>query len=296
MTIKPVAELFFAARAGGYALGYFESWNLESLQGAVDAAEQTRSPIIIGFSGEFLTRPGRLTEERIEWYGALGRVAAESACVPCGFVFNECPNEHIIYRTLKAGFNLVMLADPDAPYEQYLQRVSKLVQYAHQHGIGVEAEIGELPNGSSGTVDRSHSYLTDPCLAARFVDATQVDLLSVSVGNVHVLVNGQQALDLDHLSAISKLVHTPLGLHGGSGIKDDSLKAAIQLGVVKVNYGTYIKQRYLAAIRKALNSSEVNPHQLLGMGGAEDLLVAGRLAVRDAILERLDLLGCCGRA
>jgi fructose/tagatose bisphosphate aldolase len=74
------------------------------------------------------------------------------------------------------------------------------------------------------------------------------------------------------------------------------LREAIGLGVAKVNYGTYLKQRYLRAVRAALASDEVNPHELLGIGGAADVMVAGRLAVRDAVLERIEDLGCCGRA
>jgi len=93
MPLEPIGKLMAAARAGRYALGYFESWNLESLQGVIDAAESTRSPIIIGFNGDFLSRPGRRAAERLSWYGALGRAAAESAKVPVGFIFNECPND-----------------------------------------------------------------------------------------------------------------------------------------------------------------------------------------------------------
>ncbi len=67
-------------------------------------------------------------------------------------------------------------------------------------------------------------------------------------------------------------------------------------GVAKVNFGTYLKHRYLKAMRQALGSDSLDPHRLLGMGGPEDVLVAGRLAVRDAVLERIELLGCCGKA
>jgi ketose-bisphosphate aldolase len=296
MPLKPVPELFASAHAGKYALGYFESWNLESLQGVIDAAEQTRSPMIIGFNGEFLTHSGRLSSERIQWYGALGKAAAESASVPCGFLFNECPEDQAVRQAVKTGFNLVMLADPEASYEVCLRRVANLVAYAHGQNVAVEAEIGELPNGSSGAVNNDHSSLTNPQLAASFVAATHVDILSVSVGNIHILLDGQHELDLDRLAEIRSQVDIPLGLHGGTGIQADSLRRAISLGVTKVAYGTYIKQRYLSAVRKALNSSESNPHKLLGMGGAEDVLVAGRHAVRDAVLERIDLLGCCGRA
>ena len=85
-------------------------------------------------------------------------------------------------------------------------------------------------------------------------------------------------------------------LHGGSGIEDESLKQAIRLGVKKINFGTYMKQIYLRALRRALASSELNPHALLGGGGETDILVLGRKTVRDAVLERIELLGCCGKA
>ena len=93
MPLVPIPQLLQAARAGGYALGYFESWNLESLQGVVDAAEQTRSPIIAGFNGDFLCRTTRRAPERLSWYAEMGRAAAASASVPCGLIFNECPND-----------------------------------------------------------------------------------------------------------------------------------------------------------------------------------------------------------
>ncbi len=295
MPLRPIPELFAAALAGGYALGYFECWNLESLQGVIDAAEQTHSPIIIGFSGDFLTRTERLSTERIKWYGALGRAAAESACVPCGFLFNECPYDHAVRQAITVGFNLVMLADHEAPYEDYTRRVANLVEFAHSQDVAVEAEIGELPNGSTGEVNTDHSSLTDPKLVASFVASTHVDILSVSVGNIHIMLDGQHELDLDRLAEIRNQVDIPLGLHGGSGILADSLRQAISLGVTKVAYGTYVKQQYLTAVRKALGSTEINPHKLLGMGGSEDVLVAGRHAVRDAVLERVGLLGCCGR-
>ncbi len=296
MTLTPLPELLTNALIGGYALGYFESWNLESLQGVIDAAEETHSPVIIGFNGEFLTRETRTQPECLTWYGALGRAAAVSARVPCGFIFNECPEVDAVRQAVQSGFNLVMLANPGRSFEVYQNQVTDLTRFAHLRGVAVEAELGELPVGASGQVESVNSQLTDPLQAARFVAETNIDLLSVSVGNIHILVNGQQELDLDLLARINHQVPVPLGLHGGSGIPLVSLQAAIRLGVAKVAFGTYLKQHYLAALRKALGSPELNPHKLLGMGGIEDVLVAGRLAVREAILERIDRLGCVGRA
>jgi ketose-bisphosphate aldolase len=295
MPLKPVFDLVHDAREKKYALGYFESWNLESLQGVLDAAEQTRSPIIIGFNGDFLSHAGRRLPERLRCYAELGKAAASGASVPCGLIFNECPRDDWVRDAMLAGFNLVMPADHEASYEDYVRRVTALTEHAHQRGLAVEAEIGLLPSGASGEV-KGDGRMTDPEVAERFVRATRVDLLAVSVGNVHVMLQGERELDLERLARIHEHVAIPLVLHGGSGISGDALREAIGLGVVKVNYGTYLKQRYLKAVCFTLEKGNANPHELLGLGGGWDIMVAGRIAVRDAILERIELLGCCGRA
>lgn len=294
MPLTPISELLQHARKHRYALGYFESWNFESLQGVLDAAEATRSPVIIGFNGEFLSHPDRKLSERLQCYAGLGKAAAASADVPCGLIFNECPDDKWVRDAVLAGFNLVMPADPTASYEDYSCRVAGLTEFAHRYGVAVEAEVGHLPSGTNARSEGSS--LTDPELAARFVENTDVDLLAVSVGNVHVMIKGEQDLDLERLSQISLQVAKPLVLHGGTGIRATSLREAIALGVTKVNYGTYLKQRYLKALRTSLAANFENPHELLGIGGDPDVMIAGRIAVRDAVLERIGLLGCCGRA
>src|ERR1035437_5956501 len=113
MSLRPAIELITRAKAGGYAVGYFESWNLESLQGVIDAAEETRSPMLIGFNGEFMSREGRRAKGCLRWYAARGLAAAESACVPCGLVFNECSNDGWIREAIDAGFSQVMPDDPN---------------------------------------------------------------------------------------------------------------------------------------------------------------------------------------
>ncbi|NQT92526.1 MAG: class II fructose-bisphosphate aldolase [Lentisphaerae bacterium] len=295
MPLKPVTDMMRDALDGGYAVGYFESWNLESLQGVIDAAEETRSPMIIGFNGDFLSRQERLAQERISWYAALGRAAAESATVPCALIFNECPRDEWVCNAVDAGFTLVMPDPEGVAQPEAVRRIRGIVEYAHARGVAVEAETGHLPWGASGEVDETERVSTDPEAAARFVEDTGVDLLAVSVGNVHVLLDGERGLDLDRLAAIREKVAIPLDLHGGTGIQADDLREAISLGVAKVCYGTYLKQFYLAAVRSAVDTEETNPHRLLGYGEKEDVMTAGRLAVRDGVLERIDLLGCCGK-
>lgn len=295
MPLESVGHLMQRCREGRYALGYFESWNLESLQGVLDAAEQTRSPMVIGFSGDFLSDTERLASERLGLYGALGKAAAESSQVPCALIFNECRRDCWVLAAADAGFNLVMPADAEAPYDDYVRRVARIVQHCHRRQVGVEGEVGELPSGVGGPSEGS-GELTDPELAERFVRQTGVDLLSVSVGNIHIHGGVRQDLEVDRLAAIHQRVSIPLVLHGGTGISTGSLQEAIRLGVMKVNYGTYLKQKYLAAVRAAVGQESPNPHELLGMGGPRDVMVAGRQAVRDAVLERIEALGCCGKA
>ena len=169
------------------------------------------------------------------------------------------------------------------------------MQSGHPRGVAVEAELGVLPNGSREHAGATSS-LTDPDQAAAFVRETGIDVLAVSAGNVHVMLDGQRDLNLPHLAAIRQKVDVPLALHGGSGIAADSLAEAIAMGVAKVNFGTYLKQRYLAASARALATADANPHHILGDGGDADILLVGRRAVRDAVLERIGSLGCCGKA
>jgi fructose/tagatose bisphosphate aldolase len=290
MSLAPIGSLMRGARNGGYAIGYFESWSLESLQGVIDAATETRSPVIIGFNGEFLSQRTGARVEDVATYAAMGVAAAEQASVPCGFIFNECSDDSWVERAITAGFNLVMPADPEAKLDDYTRRVKSIATKAHSHGVAVEAEIDELPQG------HEMGALSDPEVAARFVAATGVDLLAVSVGNEHIKLEGRAPLNLDLLGAISQRVDIPLVLHGGSGIEEESLRSAIKRGVRKVNYGTYIKQKFLPVVRDALSTGERNPHVLIGDGGEKDVMVIGRKVVRDAVLERIEVLGCCGKA
>src|ERR1700748_2879025 len=93
MPLESIGKLMNEAVRNNYAVGYFESWNLDSLQGVIDAAEQTRSPMIIGFNGEFLSQRAGATPEELALYGTVGKAVAAKASVPCGFIFNECSKE-----------------------------------------------------------------------------------------------------------------------------------------------------------------------------------------------------------
>jgi len=295
MSLMHPSQLFGVARERRFAIGFFESWDIASTQGVIDAAEEAGAPIIIGFNGEFMSGDNRVAEERIEWYGALGRAAAETSRVPVGFIFNECPKDDWVRAAVDSGFNIVMPADAMAAPADYRRRVKRLAEYAHSKNVAIEAGLEELPSGASGRVE-GEGRSTDVQEAVEFVAATGVDLLGVSVGNVHIQLTGERSLDLQRLRTLAEAVTAGLVLHGGTGIPLGDLRAAVSFGVVKVNFGTYLKQAWLKVMREALSLPEENPHRLLGMGGPEDALMRGRRAVKDAVLARLDSLGCVGMA
>ncbi len=111
MPLTPFRELMKHADAGEYAIGYFESWNLESLLAVADAAEQTRSPVILGFSGINLPDEDRVVRERLSHYAALGREVGAGLTVPTCLLFNECPNMAWVREAIELDFGLVMFAD-----------------------------------------------------------------------------------------------------------------------------------------------------------------------------------------
>jgi fructose-bisphosphate aldolase class II len=271
MALTSMTALLYAARDGGYAVGYFEAWDPYSLEAVLRAAELERAPVILGF-GCLLVDQGWLDRGGIEQLGAVGRTVAERAEVPVALLLNESRTLDHALRGLEAGFNGVMLCTDDP------ETTAELVERAHAQGATVEAELGHLPDGdSSGRVDASSADLTDPATAEEFVASTGVDCLAVSIGNVHTLETKTANPDLERLEAIRDRVDVPLVIHGGTGFPADAVPAAIERGVAKFNVGTALKRAYLDAVRTAIDAAtpQMSPHDVLGSHTSSDILEAG---------------------
>jgi ketose-bisphosphate aldolase len=286
-------EMLEDARKRGYAACYCESWNLESLQGTVEAAEEEKSPIIVGFNGGFLLKSGRRTEEQLGYYAAF-RAALSHAAVPVTFLLNESDSFDQLAQAIDFGFDAVMPENEGLAPAAYLDLVRKVVAKAHAKGVTVEAQVGHLADASGGT----EAEPTDPKEAQAFVKATGVDALGVAVGNVHILTSGKRSLDLSALKKIQAAVEIPLVLHGGTGIPLELAPQCIELGVAKVNFGTGLKQAYLSAVRENLGfyKEPMSPHPFLGMGGEHDILNAGRAAVKAEVAKLLRAFRSSGKA
>src|SRR5579871_2357016 len=165
MSRASFADLMTAAERGRYAVGYFESWNLESLLAVADAAEAARSPVILGFSGIYLTHPGRVVRDRLAPYAAMAAGVADGLGVPACLLFNESPDRAAVAAAIDTGFDLVMFSDDAVSVDERVAIVRELAAEAHRRGSAVEAELASLP-GVAGDLAPGDAALgvasTDP--------------------------------------------------------------------------------------------------------------------------------------
>jgi len=298
MPLVSFRALMEDAERGAYAVGYFESWNLESLQGVVDAAEEEKSPVILGFNGIDLPDPRRLAAERLELYAALGRAACEHTTAPAVLLFNESPYPAWVERAIELGFNMVMFSDEHVSPDELRTQVRSTVVTAAGRAA-VEAEMEAVPGLAGGLDEVPASIdLTDPDRAAAFVADTGIDSLAVSLGQVHLHGRKKVGLDLDRLRRIRAGVDIPLVLHGATSIDDTALREAIRHGIRKINVGSALRAAFYRALmdRFAVTGSDFNPYDVMGSGRLDDVLMAGRLAVRDVVRQKMRLFGSAGRA
>ncbi|MGQ9625341.1 MAG: class II fructose-bisphosphate aldolase [Anaerolineae bacterium] len=285
MPLTSLKEILQDALKGGYAVGYFEPWDQYSMEAVIQAAEKMNSPVIIGCGGMMMDKEW-FDRWGMEGMAALGRVLARRSKVPTALILNEVEAFEQIVRGLVWGFNAVMLDSSHLPYEENVRLTQKVVEVAHAVGADVEAELGHLPVGSG---EGSESSLTDPEQAADFVARTGVDALAVSIGNVHILLEGKsEELDFNRLAQIRQKVGVPLVIHGGTGFPDEAVRRAISLGVAKFNVGTVLKQAFLRGMAEALDETpeDASPQEVIGSRKESDIMAHARKRMRQEV-ERL---------
>jgi ketose-bisphosphate aldolase len=299
MPIVAFSELMDRARRGGYAVGYFESWNVESLLAVADAAEALRSPVILGFSGIFLPHPRRVAPDPLSAYAALGSEVCRGMSVPGCLLFNESPRFDWVQEAIRLGFGLVMFTDESLLPSEQAARVKSLAQIAHASAAAVEAELGALPGvGGELTAAPAENPPTDPRQAREFVEATGADALAVNVGQAHLHGRAELALDLSRVSELAAAVPVPLVLHGASSVSRRDLAEAIRRGVRKINVASVLKRSFFEAVRGACAAvgPGYNPYDVVGSGLKEDVLASGRLAMRKSVEDLMRVFGSAGKA
>lgn len=251
------AAMLRAAVDGGYAVPAFNVYNYESIAAGLRVSIAHKAPVILALGERYFgnMRPATaraIVDVLMDQYQAEGAVLP-----PVALHLDHCAKPELCSEAIRAGFSSVMIDGSASAFRENVRVTRQVVEEAHAHGVGVEAELGGLAAGEA-----SHEFasgtetLTDPEQAGEFVAETGVDALAVSVGTVHGLYKGEPHIDLPRLAAIRERVGIPLVLHGGSGTPTDLLRESIARGVAKVNVNTEVA---LAAVQRIRREIEARP-------------------------------------
>lgn len=231
MSLVTMQELLDAADRQGRAVGAFSVGNMEMVMGAVRAAEELRTPIILQIAEV------RLPNSPLHLMGPMMLAAAKNASVDIAVHLDHGLRPETVHKALELGFTSVMFDGSQLPLTENIDIVKNVVNLAGDYGATVEAELGVV-GGNEGEGNAHQILCTDPDDAVRFCDETGVDALAVAIGNAHGNYPRLPELRFDVLEAIHKAVSVPLVLHGGTGITPEMFRKCIALGVRKINIAT----------------------------------------------------------
>jgi tagatose 1,6-diphosphate aldolase GatY/KbaY len=280
--IASTRELLETARRNAYAIGAFNVYNLEGVKAVIVAAETNHSPAMLQLHPSALKYgQSMLVSMCLE--------AARSATVPISVHLDHSTSEGDIENVLNAGVKSIMADGSPMEYAENLAFTRKMTELSHQHNAIVEAEIGRISGTEDGlTIAEKEAKMTDPDQAVEFVNATKVDVLAVTIGNVHGEYKSPPKLDFDRLAKIRSLIDIPLVLHGASGLPDWMIERSIQLGVCKFNVNTEVRQAYMESLKDELCSK--GPQDLL------DITSSSIDAMKEVITGKLQLFGSANKA
>lgn len=294
--ITPLPELLEEAEKGGYAVGYFESWDVYSLEAVVDAAVTEASPVIIGIGG-LSANHDWLRSRGIELYGGVAHALARRAPIPVTVLFNEADSFEEAAGALGAGYDAVMMHTQGWPWDKLIADTAALTATAHAVGVAVEGEVGALAEMRDGALDTADANFTSVDEATEFVAMTSVDCLAVAVGNVHFVTDDfEPRVDIDRIRDIRDAVDVPLVLHGGSGTPDDQTREAITAGIAKINVGTRLKRVFGDALTDAISAPVDDPNLRYGSRLKGDANLAAATAFRDEVRRLMNVFGSSGKA
>ena len=228
VTMKKLLEQASKERRG---VGAFSVGNMEMVKGAVQAAEEMNTPIILQIAEV------RLPHSPLALMGSMMVRAAKEAKVDVAVHLDHGLTVETVKKALELGFTSVMFDSSNYSFEENIERTKEVAELAKGYGATVEAELGLVGGSEDGSEDHG-IRCTDPEDAKVFCERTGIDALAVAIGNAHGNYPVAPTLAFDVLEEIEKRTEVPLVLHGGSGITDDDFRRAISLGIVKVNIAT----------------------------------------------------------
>ena len=281
-------EMLKKAKAGHYAVGQFNINDLEWTKAVLTAAEELRSPVILGVSegaGKYMA--GYRTVVGM----VNGMIKEMDISVPVALHLDHGSYEGCL-KCIDAGFSSVMFDGSHYPIEENIEKTTELVKLCHGKGLSIEAEVGSIGGEEDGVVGMGECADPQECKAIADLGVT---MLAAGIGNIHGKYPENWAgLQFDVLDDIQKLTgEMPLVLHGGTGIPEDMIKKAISLGVSKINVNTECQISFAEATRKYIEAGK----DLEGKGfDPRKLLAPGAEAIKATVKEKMEIFGSIGKA
>ena len=281
-------EMLEKAKAGHYAVGQFNINNLEWTKSILTVAQEMNSPVILGVSegaGKYMT--GYKTVVGM----VNGMLEEMNITVPVALHLDHGSYEGCL-KCIEAGFSSVMFDGSHYPIEENIAKTKELVAICNEKGLSLEAEVGSIGGEEDGVVGAGECADPNECKAIADLGVT---MLAAGIGNIHgKYPENWKGLSFDTLDAVQqKTGDMPLVLHGGTGIPEDMIKKAINLGVAKINVNTECQLSFAAATREYIEAGK----DLQGKGfDPRKLLAPGAEAIKATVREKIELFGSANRA
>ena len=240
MPLVNMKPLLRDAMDNGYAVAAFNLVDYGTTKAMVQAAEELNAPVICQTSTKTIQYWSH--REIVSWV----RTVAEDSPVPVVLHLDHCKDLAMIEACARAGWTSIMIDASHLPFEENLEQSKKVREIAEKYGVGMEAELGQI----MGVEDDMHvaeddSVLTDPEDARRFCDALDLSAFACAVGTAHGFYHGEPKVDFERIEKINALTHTPMALHGGSGLSDEVFRKAIERGAGKINISTNLQHVFV---------------------------------------------------
>ena len=240
MPLVNMKPLLRDAMDNGYAVAAFNLVDYNTTKAMVKAAEELNAPVICQTSAKTIAYFSH--KEIVRWV----RTVAEDSPVPVVLHLDHCKDIPMIEECAKSGWTSIMIDASELPFEENLEMSKRVRDIAEKYGVGMEAELGQIMGVEDDmVVAEEDSVLTDPEDAKKFCDALDLSAFACAVGTAHGFYKGEPKVDFDRIEAINQLTRTPMALHGGTGLSDDTFARAIARGAAKVNISTNLKHVFV---------------------------------------------------